>query len=115
MNRHSASGLRCFAIGLVLLGLQACSGPNETFPDVTFPASLRGLVKDAVTGVPIVGATVTSRGTTATTTAAGVYVFVQEMTAGMASVKVTHPGYLDSDRQVDIQPFTQADFQLQPK
>lgn len=104
-----------FVVILMLLGLFACNGPDETFPNVTFPPSLRGLVKDAATGAPVVGATVTTRGHTATTTAAGVFVFTQDFTAGMASVKVTHPGYVDSERQVDIQPFTQADFQLQPK
>ena len=99
----------------MLVGLLACNGPNETFPNITFPPSLKGLVKDAVTGAAIVGATVTTGGITTTTTTGGAYVFAEALTAGVASVKVTHPAYVDSERQVAIQAFTQADFELQPK
>ena len=79
------------------------------------PPSLGGRVTDAVTGAPIVGATVSVQGRSTTTSSTGHYGFDPNMTAGTFAVTVTHPLYVEAVRDVDIAPFRIVDFKLQPK
>ena len=73
-------------------------------PIVTQP-SLGGRVTDAVSGAPIVAATVTLQGRTVITSVSGHYGFDPNMTAGLFLAKLTHPQYVDYERTVEVKPF----------
>ena len=79
------------------------------------PASLGGRVTDAVTGTPVVGATVSVQGTSVTTSSTGHYGFNPQLTPGRHQVTVSHPGYVTLTRDVEVAPYAVVDFGLQPK
>ena len=101
--------------GLMLLAaLAACSVESPNMNDA-FPPSLSGTVTNAVTKAGIAGATVSAHGQSGLTGPTGYYVF-GDFKAGTYKVKVSHPDYVDSERDVSIQKFLQPEnFQLQPK
>jgi Carboxypeptidase regulatory-like domain len=101
---------------LVLLGgLAACSVDDNLNMNNAFPPSLSGTVTNAVTKAGIAGATVSAQGQSGVTGPTGYYVF-GDFKAGTYKVKVSHPDYVDSEREVSIQKFLQPEnFQLQPK
>jgi hypothetical protein len=77
--------------------------------------SLGGRLTDAVTGAPVGGAIVSVQGRTVTSSQTGHYGFNPNLVAGRFSVKVTHPSYIDLERDVDVLPFAIVDFKLQPR
>jgi len=83
-------------------------------PVITQP-SLGGRITNAVTGEPIPDAVVTVQGRAAASSQTGHYGFDPNLTAGVFLVKVTHPRYVDREREVEVKPFAMADFALQPK
>ena len=99
---------------LLLAALAACSVESPNMNDA-FPPSLSGTVTNAVTKAGIAGATISAQGQSGLTGANGYYVF-GDFKAGTYKVKVSHPDYVASERDVSIQKFLQPeDFQLQPK
>ena len=79
------------------------------------PASLGGRVTDAVTGSPVVGATVSVQGISVTTSTTGHYGFNPQLTPGRYQVTVSHAGYVTLTRDAEVAPYAMVDFRLQPK
>jgi hypothetical protein len=83
-------------------------------PIVTQP-SLGGRITSGVTGEPIANAVVTVQGRTVVSSPTGHYGFDPNLTAGVFLARVTHPLYVDREREVEVKAFAMADFALQPK
>jgi hypothetical protein len=77
--------------------------------------SLSGRLTDAVTGAAVGAATVSVQGRSVTSSSTGHYGFDPNLTAGTFPVVVTHPLYVDVVREIEIAPFTIANFTLQRK
>jgi hypothetical protein len=45
----------------------------------------------------------------------GHYLFDPNLTAAVSLVRVTHPRFVDIERQVEVKPYAWVDFALQPK
>jgi hypothetical protein len=109
----AAPARQLFTVMMLVL-LVACFLPGAPGPS-DFPPGLFGIVTNAVTNARVPGATVQAQGRTVTTDTSGVYT-IEKLQAGTFPVKVTHPDYIDTQRDVAISDFlSPGDFALQPK
>src|SRR5688572_4749207 len=85
------------------------TGPSGT--DIA--PSVQGRVIDATTAAAVVGATVTLQGKTATTSPTGLFV-LQDLTAGPATLTISHPLYITLEATFEIQTSSSqvAEFRL---
>ena len=78
-------------------------------------SSLGGRLTDAVTGGPVVGATVSVQGRSVASSSTGHYGFEPNLMPGTFSVTVRHQLYVEIVQDVEIGPYKTMDFKLQPK
>lgn len=119
----TARRVRHIGLVLTLAALAACAQmPNApTQEDIekgmntpsTPSPSLGGLVSDAQSGAPVVGAVITVQGRTSTTGLSGTFGFDANLTAGVFAVKVSHEQYVEVVRDVEIQPYKWENFRLE--
>jgi len=111
--RFRQNCLRPVILLAIVAAASACyappPGPSNSTP------SLAGAISDDVTNRPIGGATISVGGQTTTSTVDGYYV-TSTLERGSARIRVSHPNYVTTERQVDVNQYLRkADFRLQPK
>ena len=108
-----ARRLRPVILLAIVAAASACYAPPPGPSDST--PSLAGVISDDVTNRPIGGANISVGGQTTTSTVDGYYV-TSTLERGSARIRVSHPNYVTTERQVDVNQYLQkADFRLQPK
>ena len=78
-------------------------------------SSRGGRLTDAVTGAPVVGATVSVQGRSVASSSTGHYGFDPNLIAGTFPVTVNHRLYVEIVQDIEIGPYKLVDFKLQPK
>lgn len=110
LARQSANGSWAEDPLLTAVALRAASREVPVEPPPT-PASISGLILDAVTGTPLVGATVGLSGTAAGSLASGMdgrFTF-GDLASGVYSLQVSKPGYAGASASVSLPPGQSAD------
>ena len=106
-----------FRAALIVLGVAivtvGCT--VETPGGEGFGYGVSGTVTDATTDRPISGATVRAQGGSGVTSESGFYT-IGPLQPGNATVRATHPGYVDAQQEVNVNSlFSPADFKLEPR